>query len=79
MARLAQATVLVEANETSGTRNQVEACFALGRAACARRGFVEGVSWLRDVRARAVVEWESTARLTEPVAAEESARLRAAS
>jgi DNA processing protein len=69
MARLALATVLVEATEESGTRHQVAECLALGRTVFARRGLVDTLSWLRGVRAGAVVEWGDATDLGARVAA----------
>ncbi len=48
MARLSVATVLVEAEEGSGTRHQVAECLALGRVVLAQRGLAGRVSWLGD-------------------------------
>jgi DNA processing protein len=74
MARLAQATVLVEAAEASGTRHQVAECLALGRTVYARRGLVAELSWLRTAPAARVVEWEDAAELGELVAGENPER-----
>jgi DNA processing protein len=79
MARLARATVLVEAAEASGTRHQVAECVALGRTVYARRGLVAAVRWLRGAPAGRVVEWADAAELGELVAAEDAERGRVAS
>jgi DNA processing protein len=52
MARLAQATVLIEASATSGTRHQVAACAALGRAILAPAHLVEQLAWLNTPSVR---------------------------
>ncbi len=77
MARLAVATVLVEATEESGTRHQVAECLALGRTVFARHGLVDTLSWLRGVRAGAVVEWGDAADLGARVAAGDNRDARA--
>jgi DNA processing protein len=79
MARLARATVLVEATEESGTRHQVEACLALGRTVYARRGLVAVLSWLRGAPGQGVVEWATAGELGERVAGEDGRRMRVAS
>jgi DNA processing protein len=67
MARLARATVLVEAEETSGTRHQVEACVALGRLVYARRPLAEQLTWLRGVPG--VAGWENATDLCDALVA----------
>jgi DNA processing protein len=59
MARLASAMVLVEAEETSGTRYQVEACVALGKPVFARRELLDGLAWLRERSRATIAAWES--------------------
>ncbi len=59
IARLALATVLVEADEKSGTRYVVEECVRQGKVVFARRGLLERLTWLRRAAARGeVVEWD---------------------
>jgi len=59
IARLSDATVLVEAGEKSGTRYVVEECIRQGKVVFARKGLLEILSWLRREAARGnVVEWD---------------------
>ena len=59
VARLALATVLVEADEKSGTRYVVEEAVRQGKVVFARRGLLQGLTWLRRAATRgAVVEWD---------------------
>jgi DNA processing protein len=67
MAGLARATVLVEAEETSGTRHQVEACIALRRPVYARRPPLERVAWLRGMSG--VIAWDGAKDLCNAVVA----------
>jgi DNA processing protein len=60
IARLALATVLVEADEKSGTRYVVEECIGQGKVVFARPGLLERLAWLRRASARGeVVEWDT--------------------
>jgi DNA processing protein len=52
MARLAQATVLIEASSKSGTRHQVTACAALERPIFAPAHLVEQLDWLHTPSVR---------------------------
>jgi len=52
MAQLAQATVLIEAGATSGTRHQVSACAALGRPVFAPVHLLEQLDWLQSAKVR---------------------------
>jgi DNA processing protein len=66
MARLANAMVLVEASETSGTRHQVQECIALGRPVLVHRTLLDHrrIDWLtRMHRSGHVDTWESSAEL----------------
>jgi DNA processing protein len=59
IARLSVATILVEASEKSGTRYVVEECVRRGKAVFARKGLLDGLSWLRRAAVRGdVVEWD---------------------
>jgi DNA protecting protein DprA len=60
MARLAHATVLVEAGETSGTRHQVAACVAMSKPVFAHGRLVGHLSWLRDP---GVISWSCPVKL----------------
>jgi DNA processing protein len=78
MARLADATVVVEAGEKSGTVHQVRESLAVGRPVLVAESLLQGrgISWARDLvqhpgvfvwaMARDVVEHISTAILAEP-------------
>jgi DNA processing protein len=46
MALLAQATILIEASASSGTRHQVAACASLGRPVFAPADLVDRLDWL---------------------------------
>lgn len=62
MARLAHATVLIEASATSGTRHQVAACAALGRPILAPAHLVEQLAWLNTASVcRHVQAWREPA------------------
>ena len=59
IARLATATVLVEADEKSGTRYVVEECIRQGKVVFARSGLLERLAWLRRASARGeVAQWD---------------------
>ena len=59
IARLALATVLIEADEKSGTRYVVEECIRQGKVVFAGSGLLERLTWLRRAAARGeVVEWD---------------------
>jgi DNA processing protein len=59
IARLALATVLVQADEKSGTRYVVEESIRQGKMVFAQRGLLQGLTWLRRAAARGVVvEWD---------------------
>jgi DNA processing protein len=59
IARLALATVLVEADEKSGTRYVVQECIRQGKVVFARSGLLERLTWLRRAACRGeVVEWD---------------------
>ncbi len=59
IARLALATVLVEADEKSGTRYVVEESIRQGKVVFTRSGLLERLTWLRRASARGeVVEWD---------------------
>ena len=59
IARLALATVLVEADEKSGTRYVVEECIRQGKVVFARCGLLERLAWLRRAAARGeVAQWD---------------------
>jgi DNA processing protein len=59
IARLALATVLVEADEKSGTRYVVEECIRQGKVVFARSGLLERLTWLRRASARSeVAQWD---------------------
>ena len=59
IAQLAVATVVVEADEKSGTRYVVEECIREGKVVFARSGLLERLTWLRRAAARGeVVEWD---------------------
>jgi DNA processing protein len=68
MAQLAEATVLVEATEESGTRHQIEECLKLGRVVYARHALVEELSWLQSAAESAVVEWADARELLQRLA-----------
>jgi DNA processing protein len=60
MARLAQATVLIEASATSGTRHQVAECATLGRPIFAPAHLVEQLDWLQSPKVRRHVQaWQT--------------------
>jgi DNA processing protein len=66
MARLATATVLVEASETSGTRYQVQECVALGSPVLVHEALLERrrIDWLTAMHRKGYVEsWGSPAEL----------------
>jgi DNA processing protein len=64
IARLALATVLVQADEKSGTRYVVEECIRQGKVVFARRGLLESLAWLRRASGRGqIVEWEHASTL----------------
>lgn len=65
MATLALATVLIEATVQSGTRHQVQECFALGKRVYVRRSLVGSLSWLREARRADFVEWSDANELGE--------------
>jgi DNA processing protein len=61
MAQLSQATVLIEASATSGTRHQVSACAALGRPVFAPAHLVEQLDWLQTSKVRRHVQvWRTS-------------------
>jgi DNA processing protein len=47
MAALSEATIIVEAGETSGTRTQARACIDQGKKLVFLPGVVESVTWAR--------------------------------
>ena len=61
MAQIAQATVLVEAGPTSGTRHQLEACIALGRSVLVRASLLgQGIDWLDTAHRRGQLQlWQA--------------------
>jgi DNA processing protein len=60
MARLATAMVLVEANETSGTRHQLQESVALGRPVLVYEQLLAHIDWLRRLYAKGhVTGWAS--------------------
>ena len=66
IARLALATVLVQADEKSGTRYVVEECIRQGKVVFARRGLLESLAWLRRASGRGqIVEWEQASTLVQ--------------
>ena len=56
MAALSEATVIVEAGETSGTRTQARACLEQGRGLILLPQVVDGTSWGRGLLAKGAVE-----------------------
>jgi DNA processing protein len=67
MARLAQATILIEASSKSGTRHQVDECASLGRPIFAPAYLLEQLEWLNTPSVRRHVHtWREP---TEVVAA----------
>jgi DNA processing protein len=71
MARIADATVVVEAGEKSGTVHQVNESLAIGRpvlvAECLLRG--RGVTWVRDIVGnRGVIIWATSRDVIELLA-----------
>jgi predicted Rossmann fold nucleotide-binding protein DprA/Smf involved in DNA uptake len=60
MARIASATLLVEAGPTSGTRHQVEACIALARPVLVRASLLaQAIDWLDAAHRRGqLVLWQ---------------------
>jgi DNA processing protein len=59
IARLSVATVLVDAEEKSGTRHVIEECARAQKVVFARRGLLERLSWLRHAAERTTVhEWD---------------------
>lgn len=55
MAALSEATVIVEAGETSGTRTQAKACIDQGKRLILLPGVVEGTSWAKGFVKRGAV------------------------
>jgi DNA processing protein len=69
MALLAQATVLVEASATSGTRHQVTACASLGRPIFVRAPLVDRLAWLNTPGVRCHVRvWREPSEATRLLA-----------
>jgi len=70
MARLANAMVLVEASETSGTRHQVQECVALGKSVLVHEVLLEHrrIDWLTAMHRKGYVQsWRSPAELAARV------------
>jgi DNA processing protein len=60
IARLAVATILVDADEKSGTRHVIEECARERKTIFARHGLIPCLSWLRSASERtSVIEWDS--------------------
>ncbi len=62
MARLADATVLVDAGERSGTRHQVREAIGVGRLVLVHVGLVGRIAWVTElVQRKLVTPWATTA------------------
>jgi DNA processing protein len=64
MAALSEATVIVEAGETSGTRTQAKACIDQGKRLILLPGVVEGTSWAKEFVKRGAVVASSVTDVT---------------
>ena len=66
MARLTQATVLVEAGERSGTQHQLREAIGVGRLVFVHMRLVGKVAWVTElVEQRLVTLWATTAEVLE--------------
>jgi DNA processing protein len=64
IARLSRATVLVAAEEKSGTRHVVEECIRQSKQVFARKGLLERLSWLKRAAGRGeVIQWDAASEI----------------
>jgi DNA processing protein len=66
MARLAQATVLIEAGERSGTQHQVREAISVARLVLVHTRLIDTVEWVTElVERKLVIPWATTAEVLE--------------